>query len=199
MKSYKTKKNSIMVKINANSIRIGNIIEHKGRLCSVVKKAHTQPGKGGAYIQLELKDIKSGTKLNERFRSSENIERARLDQNTYQFLFREEDLLTLMDNTSYEQIQVDASLAGESVIFLQDGMELTLESYEDENMSIILPETVILEVAETEAVVKGQTAASSNKPAVMDNGVRVMVPPFIDVGDKLVVRTEDSEYLERAK
>lgn len=188
-----------MVKINANSIRIGNIIEHKGRLCSVVKKAHTQPGKGGAYIQLELKDIKAGTKLNERFRSSENIERARLDQKKYQFLFREADLLTLMDNDTYEQIQVNASLAGEAVIFLQEEMELTLESYEDENMSIILPETVILEVSETEAVVKGQTAASSNKPAVMDNGVRVMVPPFITVGDKLVVRTEDSEYLERAK
>lgn len=188
-----------MAKISANSIRIGNIIEHNGNLYSVMKKSHTQPGKGGAYIQLELRDIRSGTKLNERLRSSEDVEKAHLDQENYQFLYMDDSFITLMDLNTYEQTQINRELVGDADVYLQDGMEVSVESYEGSAVSVTLPETVVLEVTETEAVVKGQTAASSYKPAVLENGVRVMVPPFIETGTKIVVRTSDSEYMERAK
>ncbi|MDB2414866.1 elongation factor P [Rickettsiales bacterium] len=187
------------MKINANSIRPGNVLEHNKRLWSVAKISHTQPGKGGAYIQVEMKDIKTGTKLNERFRSSEDVERAHLDAKEYQYLFTEGEFLTLMDNDTYEQIQVNKELAGDAGVFLQDAMEITVISYEGAPISIELPEDVTLEVVESEAVVKGQTAASSNKPAILENGVRVMVPPFIEVGTKIVVKTADGSYVERAK
>lgn len=188
-----------MVKIIANDIRVGNIIEHKKGLYAVMKKSHTQPGKGGAYVQVEMKEITSGIKLNERFRSTEDVEKARLDQKEYQFLFMDGDLLTVMDLETYEQENFSKDLIGDAFPFLQDNMEITVETYEGSPVSIALPEQVVLEVVDTEAVVKGQTAASSNKPATMDNGIRVMVPPFIEVGNRIVVRTEDSSYVERAK
>ncbi|MCD6034343.1 MAG: elongation factor [Rickettsiales bacterium] len=184
---------------NANSIRVGNIIEHNKRLCAVVRTAHTMPGKGGAFVQMELRDIKTGTKLNERFRSSENVDRVRLDQKDYQYLYTEGDLLTLMDQETFEQVQFSQELVGDAVVFLQDGMMVLVESYEGDPVSIELPELVTLTVQDTEAVVKGQTAASSYKPAIMDNGVRVMVPPFIETGTRIVVRTTDITYMERAK
>lgn len=188
-----------MPKINANSIRTGNILEHEGRLYAVMKREHTKPGKGGAFIQVEMKDIKTGTKLNHRFRSSEDVERARLDQRDCQYLFASEHAITLMDLESYEQFDVSIDLVGDAMIFLQDGMQVILESYEEEPVSIELPETVVLEVSDTEGVVKGQTAASSYKPATLENGLRTMVPPFIETGEKVVVRTADATYLERAK
>ena len=184
---------------NANSIRVGNIIEHNGKLCAVMRTAHTQPGKGGAYVQMELRDIKTGTKLNERFRSSENLEKVRLDQKDYQFLYEEGEFLVLMDQENFEQVHFAKDLAGDAIVYLQDGMMIMVETYEGDPVSIELPEQVTLAIAETEAVVKGQTAASSYKPAVLENGVRVMVPPFIESGDRIVVRTEDNAYLERAK
>lgn len=187
------------MKINGNAIRPGNVIEHQGRLWRAVKTQHVKPGKGGAFLQVELKDIRDGTKLNERFRSSDTVERVRLDQSEYQFLFRDGDKLTIMHPESYEQREIDADLVGDPIDFLQDGMTLTLESYEEEPISVSLPETCVCEVVECEPVVKGQTASSSYKPGVLDNGRRIMVPPHIEAGTRVVVNTADGEYMERAK
>lgn len=187
------------MKINGNAIRVGNIIEHKNRLWVAVKTQHTQPGKGGAYLQVELKDIRDGTKLNERFRSSESVERVRLDEKEYQFLFEDGDLLTLMDQETYDQISVPKDLVGDTLPFLEDGMAVTASSYENDLVSLALPEKVTVKVSETEPVVKGQTASSSFKPATLENGVRVMVPPHIDPGTRIIVQTSDATYVERAK
>ena len=187
------------MKINGNAIRPGNIIEHKGRLWRAVKIQHTQPGKGGAYLQVELKDIRDGTKLNERFRASEDVERVRLDQSPYQYLFADGDMLTFMNTETYEQISLHKDFVGEPSIFLQDGMMVTIESFEDEPISVMLPETVTMEVVDAEPVVKGQTASSSYKPALLENGSRVMVPPHIEAGTRIVVYTADGSYAERAK
>jgi len=187
------------MKINGNDIRPGNVIEHKKRLWVAAKIQHTQPGKGGAYMQVELKDIRDGTKLNERFRSSETVEKVRMDEKTYQFLYAEDDLLHVMDNDSYEQIALNKSLLGDQADYLQDGMEINVSSYEGEPILASVPDKVVLEVTDTEPVVKGQTAASSDKPAILENGVRVMVPPFINTGDRIVVDTNDHAYVEREK
>jgi len=187
------------MKVNANSVRIGNAIEHQKRLWRVVKREHTMPGKGGAFVQMELKELKSGTKLNERFRSSENIEVVRLDEKEYQFLYADGQELTLMDNETYEQININKNLLDGKDVFLQDGMEIMVEFHEGDIIGVALPEDVTLEVTETEPVIKGQTAANSNKPAVLENGTRIMVPPFIEVGNKVIIKTEDSSYVERAK
>ena len=187
------------MKINGNAIRPGNVIEHKSRLWRAVRIQHTQPGKGGAYLQVELKDIRDGTKLNERFRSSESVERVRLDQKPYQFLFADGEMLTFMDNESYEQMTPNQDLVGEPIRFLQDGMEVTIESYEGEPISVMLPDTVAMEITEADPVVKGQTASSSYKPAVLENGVKTMVPPHIEAGTRVVVNTADASYVERAK
>lgn len=187
------------MKIDGNEIRPGYVLEHKGRLWRAIKTQHVKPGKGGAYMQVELKDLRDGTKLNERFRAGETIERARLEQKDYQFLFREGDIITLMDNETFEQITVTEDKIGEPVAFLQDGMVLTVESFEEEPISVMLPDTVVMEIVEADAVVKGQTASSSYKPAVLENGSRVMVPPHIESGTKIVVNTADSTYVERFK
>lgn len=188
------------MKINGNAIRPGNIIEHKNRLWVAVKIQHTQPGKGGAYLQVELKDIRDGTKMNERFRSSETVERVRLDQKEYQFLFADGANLTFMDSETFDQVTVAAELLGEDQLpYLVDGMTVTLESHEGEPLSITLPEHVVHEVVEADPVIKGQTATSSYKPARLDNGVRVMVPPHIETGMRIVVATADSTYVERAR
>jgi elongation factor P len=187
------------MKINGNAIRPGNVIEHKGRLWRAVKIQHTQPGKGGAYLQVELKDIRDGTKLNERFRASEDVERVRLDQKEYQYLYAEGGLLTFMDQETYEQVTVSSDLVGEPAQFLQDGMIVTIESYEGDPISVLLPDSVAMEIVEADPVVKGQTASSSYKPATLENGVRVMVPPHIESGTRVVVNTADGSYVERAK
>ncbi len=187
------------MRINGNAIRPGNIIEHKGRLWQAVKIQHTQPGKGGAYLQVELKDLRDGTKLNERFRAAENVEKVRLDETEYQFLFADGDLLTFMETETYEQITLDRKLIGDRAVYLQDGVMVTVLSYEGEALTVQLAETVALEVTETEAVIKGQTAAGSFKPAILENGVRTMVPPHIETGTKIVVATEDGAYRERAR
>ncbi|MFQ5775894.1 MAG: elongation factor P [Kiloniellaceae bacterium] len=188
------------MKIQGNAIRPGNIIEHKGRLWRAVKIQHTQPGKGGAYLQVELKDVRNGTKLNERFRSSESVERVRLDQREHQFLYAEgDDMLTFMDNETYEQVTLHKDLVGESAVFLQEGMTVTIESYEGAPIGVMLPDTATMRVVEADPVVKGQTASSSYKPAVLENGVRTMVPPHIEAGTRVVVSTADATYVERAK
>ncbi|HHK73605.1 MAG TPA: elongation factor P [Rhizobiales bacterium] len=187
------------MKINGNEIRIGNVIEHKGGLWVAVKTSHVKPGKGGAFAQVELKNLIDGTKLNERFRSSQTVERVRLEQKDYQFLYAEGDMLVFMDTETYEQIELHTDFVGERAHFLQDGMQVTVESHEDRPIGITLPDQVVLEVAETEPTIKGQTASSSYKPALMDNGVRVMVPPFITVGERIVVDTGELKYLKRAE
>lgn len=186
------------MKINGNEIRPGNVIEHKGGLWVAVKTQAVKPGKGGAFNQVELKNLLDGTKLNERFRASETVERARLEQKDYQFLYREGDMLTFMDLESYDQIQLAEDFVGERSAFLQDGMTVVLESHEGKPIGVSLPDQVTLEVVEAEPVVKGQTAASSNKPAVLENGIRVMVPPFVQTGEKIVVDTNELTYVKRA-
>ena len=187
------------MKINGNAIRPGNIIEHQGRLWRATRIQHTQPGKGGAYLQVELKDVRDGTKLNERFRSSETVERVRLDSKNYQYLFKDGDQFTFMDKQTFEQITLPEDMIGEPAAFLQDGMEVTIESYEDSPISVSLPDTVVMQIVEADAVVRGQTASSSYKPALLENGVRVMVPPHIESGTRIVVNTGDASYVERFK
>jgi elongation factor P len=186
------------MRINGNAIKIGNVIEHKGGLWRAVKTEHTQPGKGGAYLQVELKNLKDGSKLNERFRASENVEKVRLEQRTYQYLFGDDDLLTFMNMDDYEQIAIATKLVGDQQKYLQDGMEVEIEFNDMDPLGVKVPQKITLEVSETEPIVKGQTAANSYKPAVLENGVRITVPPFIGVGDKIVINTELGEYVERA-
>ncbi len=188
------------MKMNGNAIRPGMVIEHQDRLWRAVRIQHTQPGKGGAYLQVELKDLRGGTKLNERFRSSQTVERVRLEQKAYQFLYADGDMYTFMDNETYEQVSMNADTIGEEqVVYFQDGMEVKIESYEGDPLGIQLPDSVTLEVTEADAVVKGQTASSSYKPALLENGLRVLVPPHIEAGTRVVISTADGTYVERAK
>ncbi|MCG8505908.1 MAG: elongation factor P [Sphingomonadales bacterium] len=186
------------MKIDGNAIRPGNVIEHKDGLWRAVKIQHTQPGKGGAYLQVELKNLRDGTKLNERFRSSERVERVRLEQKDFQFLYEDGDMLTFMDTETYDQISLAKEDVGDDTVFLQDGMQVTIEMYEATPLGVRLPDTVTLEVTETEPVVKGQTASSSYKPALLENGLRIGVPPFVNAGDKVIVNTEERTYTGRA-
>ncbi len=186
------------MKINGNEIRPGNVIQHKGGLWVAVKTQHVKPGKGPAYAQVELKNAIDGTKLNERFRSSETVERVRLEQKDYQFLYADGAMLTFMDMDTYDQIQIPADFLEGRAAFLQDGMKVTVESHEGRPIGISLPGQVTLAVVEAEPVVKGQTAASSYKPAVLENGVRILVPPFVGVGERVVVDTNELTYVRRA-
>jgi elongation factor P len=186
------------MKINGNEIRPGNVVEHQGSLWLAVKVNAVKPGKGPAYAQVELKNLLNGSKLNERFRASESVERVRLEQNDYQFLYVQGDMLIFMDNVSYDQLEIPQEFVGERAAFLQDGMMVTVESHEGTPIGISLPDQVTLQVVDAEPVVKGQTASASYKPAMMENGVRVMVPPFITAGEKIVVDTNDTTYVRRA-
>jgi elongation factor P len=188
------------MKISGNAIRPGMVIEHQGRLWRAIKIQHTQPGKGGAYLQVELRELRDGTKLNERFRSAETVERARLDQRPFQFLYSEGSTHTFMDTETFEQITLSTDDIGEDRVgFLRENMNVIIELHDERPIGVELPDTVVLEVVEADAVVKGQTAASSYKPALLENGMRVMVPPHIEVGTRIVVSTADSSYVERAK
>lgn len=187
-----------MPKINGNEIRPGYVLEHDGHLWAAVKVDHVKPGKGGAFAQVELKNLRTGSKLNERFRSEDKVERASLENRDMQFLYVDNGQMIFMDTESYEQVQLDAELLGDRAPFLQDGMTIVVEFFGDEALNARLPAKVTCEVAETEPVQKGQTASKSFKPAVLDNGIRVGVPPFINAGEKIVVNTETMEYSERA-
>ena len=187
-----------MPKINGNEIRPGNVLEHEGGLWAAVKVDHVKPGKGGAFAQVELRNLRNGTKLNERFRSADKIERVRLEQKDQQFLYETDGMLVFMDTETYEQIELPAELLGERRPFLQDGMTIVVEFYDEEALNATLPQKVTCKVVETEPVIKGQTAANSFKPAILDNGVKVMVPPFIAQDEMIIVNTEIMEYSERA-
>ena len=186
------------MKIQANNIRPGIVIEYENRQWSVIKIQTTQPGKGGAYIQVEMKDLKTGNKTNARWRTQESVEKLITTEKNYQFLFSEEETYTFMDPDNYEQITLNESLIGEKKIYLKDGIIVSVNSVNDLPIGITLPTNLSLEVIQTEPVVKGQTAASSNKPAILDNGIRIMVPPFIDQGNKIIVNTSDNTYVKRA-
>ena len=187
------------MKIDGNEIRPGYVLEHKDRLWMVVRAEHVKPGKGPAYQQVELRDLVDGTKLNERFRAAETVERVRLEEREYQFLYAEDGRLNVMDQESFEQTVIDQDLLGDSLPFLQEGMTLTVQTYEGRALMARLPETTVLAVVEADPVVKGQTAAASYKPAVLENGVRIMVPPHIEAGTRVVVNIAEASYVERAK
>lgn len=187
-----------MPKINGNEIRPGNILEHNDSLWLAVKVGHVKPGKGGAFAQVEMKNLRNGSKLNERFRAADKVERVRLEQKDQQFLYESNDMLVFMDMDTYEQIEMPADILGERRAFLQDGMMVVIEYHDAEALSATLPQKVTCKVAETEPVVKGQTAAKSFKPATLTNGIKVMVPPFIGTDEDIIVDTIAMEYSERA-
>ena len=186
------------MKISGVDIRPGNILEYERGIWKVAKIQHTQPGKGGAYMQVEMKNLQDGRKTNVRFRSADTVERVRLDTKDFQYLYADGDMLVFMDQDTYEQIQLPADLIGDAAAFLEDGMEVTLEMWEDKPISVQLPEQVEARIVEADAVVKGQTASSSYKPAVLENGVRVMVPPHIESGTRIVVDVYERTYVGKA-
>lgn len=187
-----------MPKINGNEIRPGNVLEHNGGLWAAVKVDHVKPGKGGAFAQVEMRNLRNGSKLNERFRSADKVERVRLDQKDQQFLYEQDGMLVFMDSETYEQMELPVEILGERRPFLQDGMMVHIEYYDQEALNATLPQKVTCKVVETEPVVKGQTAANSFKPAILDNGIRILVPPFVGQDEDVIVNTELMEYVERA-
>jgi elongation factor P len=187
------------MKINGNEIRPGYVIEYQNTLWVAVKTMAVKPGKGPAYNQVELKNLIDGRKLNNRFGSDEKVERGRLEQKDFQYLYKEGDSLVFMDTDTYDQIQLAEEFVGERALFLQDGMKVTLEMHDERPIGIKLPDYVTLQIVEADPVVKGQTAASSYKPAKLENGLRVMVPPFIASGEKVVVDTNEITYVRRAE
>ena len=188
------------MKISANDIKVGNIIEIDNRLWRVLKSEHTKPGKGGAFIQTEIKDISNGTKKNERFRSEENIEKAYLEQKKFQFLYASGENYVFMDKSNYEQINIGKEKILENFLpYLKDGIDVFLELKDEKPINLILPETVILEVKDAEAVIKGQTATTGLKPAILENNIKTMVPLHIEKGVKIIVKTSDNSYVEKVK
>tara|TARA_B100000700_G_C14421889_1_gene568546 strand:+ start:16 stop:579 length:564 start_codon:yes stop_codon:yes gene_type:complete len=187
------------MKILGNEIKPGMVIEHKNDLWSVLKAQHVKPGKGGAFNQVELKSVKKGTKLNERFRSSDNVERAILDDKKFSFLYEDEKNCHFMDQVNFEQIQISKSILGEKNKLLKENMEVSVQFYEDQALSVELPSAVELKIESTEAAIKGQTATSSYKPATLENGIKIMVPPFINSDDKIILDTRTLEYIKKIK
>lgn len=187
------------MKVNANTIRPGHVIEHDRKQWSVLKIQILQPGKGGAFVQVEMRDVMTGTKSNERFRTQESVEKLMVDEKACTYLYRADDAVTLMDAETYEQFDLPVEMIGGAAAYLQDGMTIVLDLIEGKPISARLPQHVTMTVTEAEPVVKGQTASSSYKPATIENGERVMVPPHIETGTRIVVNTEDGSYVERAK
>jgi len=183
----------------AGAIKIGWVIEYKGKPWTITKAQHIKPGKGGAFMQVEMKSVEEGTKTNERFRTEDNVEKMMVEDKDCQFLFEDSNGLTFMENETFEQFSMPSDILGDSRPFLTDGMQVRISHINGRPISVQLPLQVVCTVAETEPVIKGQTAASSFKPAILDNGVRTMVPPFIDAGEKIVVGTMEANYVERAK
>ena len=188
------------MKVPVNSIRAGNVVEYNGRLYVASKVQHISPGKGGAFVQFEAKALREGNKLQERFRSGETIDRVHIDERECTFLYKDDSGYTFMDKETFEQLTVPIDvLDADQARFLQDGMEVQVSTHEGAPVGVTLPKSVVLPVIEADAVVRGQTASSSYKPAVVEGGIKVMVPPHIGVGTKLVINTEDGSYMERAK
>lgn len=187
------------MKINANLLRGGMVIEHEGKQWSVIKHAIVQPGKGGAFIQVEMRDVASGTKSQARWRTADSVERLEVRELDCTYLFKDGDMFAFMEKDTFEQFSLDAELLGDRAAFLQENMEVSVDFIEGKPVSVNLPTQVVLTVVEADPVVKGQTAASSYKPGLLENGLKVLIPPFIEAGTKIVVATEDCSYVERAK
>ncbi len=187
------------MKILGNEIKPGMIIEHNNDLWAVLKTQHVKPGKGGAFNQVELKSVKKGIKLNERFRSSDSVERAILDEKKFNFLYEDQQKCHFMDQTNFEQIEIDKSVLGEKNKLMKENMEVTIQFYEDQALSVDLPPHVELKIDVTDATIKGQTASSSYKPATLENGIKITVPPFINSGDKIILDTRTLEYIKKVK
>lgn len=187
------------MKAQANQIRPGWVIEHQGKQWSVLKINILQPGKGSAFIQVEMRDIASGNKTNERWRTADTIEKLMVEEQEVQYLYEEADNFIFMNKESFEQFSLSKESIGDSSIFLKESMDVNVNFIDGKPVTLILPTTVTLEVIETEPVIKGQTVSSSYKPCKLDNGARVMIPQFVGVGEKIVVNTSDGSYVERAK
>ena len=185
------------MKINAGEIRVGMLLEHKNDLWQVLKTQHVKPGKGGAFNQVELKSLIKGTKLNERFRSSENVEKAELDEKKFNFLYIDGESCHFMDNETFEQVEILKSVAGEQHKFLKENLEVIISFMQDKPISIELPNNVECTIESTDAAIKNQTASSSYKPALLDCGIKIDVPPFIESGEKIIVDTRTLEYVKR--
>jgi len=187
------------MKILGNEIKPGMIIEHNNDLWSVLKTQHVKPGKGGAFNQVELKSIKKGIKLNERFRSSDSIERAVLDEKKFSFLYKDENNCHFMDQTNFEQITINKTILGEKNKLLKENMEVIVQFYEDQALSVDLPTHIELMIEVTDAAIKRQTASSSYKPATLENGIKITVPAFINSGDKIILDTRTLNYVKKVK
>jgi len=187
------------MQVDANTVRKGHVLDYNGKLWLVLKSEITIPGKGNAIVQIDMRDVRTGVKTNVRFRTQESVERVQLADQEMQFLFATGDDYTFMDQTTFEQMVIPKDVIGDGVIFLQESMVCIVKTYESAALSVELPATVTLEITEADPVVKGQTASSSYKPAKVSNGARVMVPPFIGVGTRIVINTADGSYIERAR
>jgi len=187
------------MQVDANTVRKGHVLDYNGKLWLVLKSEITIPGKGNAIVQIDMRDVRTGVKTNVRFRTQESVERVQLADQEMQFLFSSDDDYTFMDQTTFEQMVIPKDVIGDGVIFLQESMVCIVKTFENTALSVELPATVTLEIIEADPVVKGQTASSSYKPAKVTNGARVMVPPFIGVGTRIVINTADGSYIERAR
>ena len=185
------------MKINAGEIRVGMLLEHKNDLWQVLKTQHVKPGKGGAFAQVEMKSVNKNTKLNERFRSSESIEKASLDEIKFNFLYSDETDYYFMDPKSYEQINIKKDTVGEKGKLLTENLEVSISFYDEKPLAVELPNQVTCIIETTDVALKGQTVSSSYKPATLDNGINIQVPPFIESGDKIIVDTRTMEYIKK--
>ena len=185
------------MKINATEIRIGMILEYKNDLWEVLKTNHVKPGKGGAFAQVEMKSLNKNTKLNERFRSSETVEKAEVDEKKFNFLYIDGENCHFMDNKTFEQVEIPKSVAGEQYKLLKENLEVAISFMEEKPISIELPNNIECIIETTDAAIKNQTASSSYKPAILDCGIKINVPPFIESGEKIIIDTRTLEYVKR--
>ena len=185
------------MKINANEIRVGMLLEYKNDLWQVLKTQHVKPGKGGAFAQVEMKSVNKNTKLNERFRSSETVEKASLEETKYNFLYEDEINYFFIEPKSFEQIEIKKNVIGEKGKLLTENLEVSVSFYNDSAISVELPNQVICKIKTTDAALKGQTVSSSYKPAVLSNGLNIQVPPFIEAEDEVIVDTRNLEYVKK--
>ena len=185
------------MKINASEIRVGMLLEYKNDLWQVLKTQHVKPGKGGAFAQVEMKSVNKNTKLNERFRSSESVEKASLEETNFNFLYEDENDYFFMNPKTFEQIQLKKDLVGEKGKLLSENLEVTVSFYNDSAINMELPKQVSCKIKSTDVALKGQTVSSSYKPAVLENGLNIQVPPFIETGDEIILDTRNLEYIKK--
>ena len=185
------------MKINAGEIRVGMLLEHKSDLWQVLKTQHVKPGKGGAFCQVEMKSLNKNTKLNERFRSSETVEKASLEETAHNYLYEDENSYFFMEPKSFEQIEIKKNIVGEKGKLLTENLEVSVNFYDNKPISIDLPNQVSCKIETTDAALKGQTVSSSYKPAILNNGLSIQVPPFIEAGDEIILDTRNLEYIKK--